>query len=259
MMIQFTSKNSWGSRVITMMTVAAFAAMLLPPLPVSAQAPPPTQAQEVDVAARFQEIIVLKAQGQYDQAIDELNKVISEFAKSDQYVRLAYSHLVATYHEKGDVDGANRVAREALEKFPDILASDIMIPSYVNTYYDTLRKEMFGRLTIQKTEGCRVFLNGKHVGETPLQLGLVRVGKYDLVLAKSGYHDYTERISIQSNQTLEKTISLARDRDKWWWITRVGAGVAALAATAIGVAATQDEPTPTPEPEPLSGPPNPPE
>ncbi len=257
-MIRFTSKESWVSRSVTLITVTAFMTLLLPPLSVFGQTPPSTQEQDVDVASRFQEIIVLKAQGEYDRAIDELNRVISEFAKSDQYVRLAYSHLVATYHEKGDVDGANRVAREALEKFPDILASDIMIPSYVNTYYDTLRKEMFGRLTIQKTEGCRVFLNGKHVGDTPLQLGLVRVGNYDLVLAKSGYHDYTERIRIESDRTLEKTISLSRDRDKWWWISRVGAGVAALAATAIGVAATQDEPEPTPEPEPLGGPPDPP-
>jgi tetratricopeptide (TPR) repeat protein len=230
-------------------------AMLLAPVSLFGQTP---SEQEGDISSRFQEIIVLKAQGEYDRAIEELNRVISEFAKSDQYVRLAYSHLVATYHEKGDVDAANRVAREALEKFPDILAQDVMIPSYVNGYYETLRKEMFGRLTIQKPDDCRVFLTGTHVGNTPLHLGLVRVGEYELVLSKSGYHDYTEAIRIESDRTLEKTVSLARERGKWWWITRVGAGAVALAATAIGVAVTQDEPSPTPEPEPLAGPPGPP-
>jgi tetratricopeptide (TPR) repeat protein len=256
-MIRLASGSSCGSRFVTAITLAAFVVMLLAPLSVSGQTAPPEQ--EVDVSARFQEIIVLKAQGDYDRAIEELNRVIAEFAKSDQYVRLAYSHLVATYQEKGDVDGANRVAREALEKYPDILAQDVMIPSYVNTYYETLRKEMFGRLTIQEPEGCRVFLSGNHVGTTPLQLGLVRVGAYDLVLSKSGYHDYTERIQIESDKTLEKTVSLARVRGKGWWLTRVGAGIAVIAATAFGVAASQDEPTPTPEPEPLSGPPAPPE
>ena len=255
-MIRLRTGAGWGSRSIAWITIAAFTAMMLAPLSVFAQAPPPEP--EVDISSRFQEIIVLKAQGDYDRAIEELNRVIAEFAKSDEYVRLAYSHLVATYHEKGDVDGANRAAREALEKYPDILAQDVMIPSYVNTYYDTLRKEMFGRLTIQEPESCQVFLSGIRVGNTPLQLGLVRVGEYDLVLTKSGYHDYTERIQIEADRTLEKTISLARVRGKWWWITRIGTGVAVIAATAIGVAASQDEPTPTPEPEPLAGPPDPP-
>jgi hypothetical protein len=257
-MLRITPRTTVGSLVVTPVTIAAFVTMLLSPPPVSGQTPSQGQERGTDVATRFQEIIVLKAQGEYDRAIEELNRVISEFAKSDQYVKLAYSHLVATYQEKGDVDGANRVAREALERYPDIVAQDIMIPSYVNTYYENLRREMYGRLTILKAEGCRVFLSGKHVGDTPLQLGLVRSGEYDLVMSKSGYQDYTERINIQSNQTLEKTVSLARVRGKWWWISRVGVGLVVVGATAIGVAASQDEPSASTEPEPLSPPPDPP-
>jgi hypothetical protein len=206
---------------------------------------------------KFQGVIKLRADGDYDSAITELRDIVTQYSNSDQVLRLAYNHLVTTYIAKGDPDGAKAAAREALEKFPNLVAEEIAFPPRVNEYYVELRKEMFGSLTIQKPKDCRVFLNGKHVGDTPLRLDLVRVGDYDLTLSKSGYNDFTERIRIQPDVALDKEPSLESKRGFAWWAYRVGAGVVAATLLAVGLSGG-DEAAPAEPAEPLPPPPGPP-
>ncbi len=222
---------------------------------VSALGPVPALAQEgeKEISDRFEEMMVLKSRGEYDRAVDELGTIIDEFEGSERVLRLAYSYLVAVYHEANDTDGARRAAKEALERFPDITAGDeITIPPLVDEYYDTLRREMFGSLSITEPQGCDVFLNGDPVGQTPLDLVLVRAGAYDLNLTKNGYHDYAKNIVIEPDRLHVEAIQMKRARTKWWWIARGAVVVTGVVIVALLLWPPDDQ---LPE---LEDPPNPP-
>ncbi|MEJ2721971.1 MAG: PEGA domain-containing protein [bacterium] len=241
------------TKVVALAALFVFAAVYVTPAPAAREEGGTDQTS--GVYREFQEVITFRADGKYDSAIDKLSEIIKQYLDSDEVLKLAYNHLVQTYQEKGDLAGARRSAREALERFPDLTADEISFPPFVNDYYDELRKEMFGSLTILKPKGCRVFLNEVHVGETPLELDLVRVGEYDLTLTKSGYHDYADRIQIQPDLKLDKTVSLEAKKGFRWWAYRVGAGVVAASLLAVGLTGGDET---EPPPEPLPGPPEPP-
>jgi hypothetical protein len=248
-------RTSLLSSVVVLVTIVAFVVVMV--IPVSALAQTSTGTNDEEIARRFEQVMVMKSRGDFDQAIDELNAMIKDYEGSEQVLRLAYSYLVATYHEQRDTDGARRVATQALERFPDITAQDIItVPPSVDDYYDTLRHEMFGALHIVEPKGALVFLNNDSVGEseTPLRLGLVRAGEYDLMLTKSGYHDYTERIAIMPDDNLVKTIQMRRARDKKWWLIRVGVVCAAVATGWLVYELLKDDP-----PDDLGAPPVPPD
>jgi hypothetical protein len=210
-----------------------------------------------EIYAKFQGVAKLRADGDYEGAIAELRQIVAEYTASHQILRVAYNHLVTTYIHKDDEIGAVAAAREALEKFPDLVAEEITFPADVNWYYDTLRKEMFGSLTINKPKDCRVFLDGEHKGDTPLRLKLVRVGEHDLKVTKSGYHDFTERISIGPDVALDKEPSLAGKRGLKWWGYRIGAGVVAVTLLAVGLSGGDEAPPAEPATA-LDDPPPPP-
>jgi hypothetical protein len=234
-------------RTVALATIVAFVCVAIVPVWTSAQ----TGAGATDevIARRFEQVMVLKSRGEFDQAIGELTAMIGDYEDSEQVLRLAYSYLVATYHEKGDTDGARRAATEALERYPDISAQDVItVPPSVDTYYETLRREMFGALHIVEPKGALVFLNEKPAGEgeTPLRLALVRVGEYDLLLSKPGYYDYSERIAIQPDDNLVKTIQMKRARDKKWWGIRIGAAAVAGLVAYLLIKDGESDPLPPP-------------
>ena len=209
------------------------------------------------VQATFEQIVALRLDGKYDQAVAMLNDVISKYENSGEILRRAYNHLVTVYVQNEDEEGARGAARAALETFPDLTADELEFPGRVNDVYDQLRKEMFGSFVISQPKECRVYLNGTHVGDTPLILSLVRVGEYDLTVTKSGYKDYVSRIEIQPELTRDLSgLSLERDRAWWWWPAWIGGAAVTAVAVAVGVSGG-DEGTP-PEAQPLSAPPPPP-
>jgi len=221
-------QTSSFSSAVALVTLVAFLAVILVPVQLPAQTS--TDANDEEIALRFEQVMVMKSRGDFDRAIDELNAMIVDYEGLEQVLRLAYSYLVATYHEQRDTEGARRAATAALERFPDITARDIItVPPSVDDYYETLRREMFGALHIIEPEGALAFLDENPLGEgeTPLHLALVRVGEYDLMLTKPGYYDYTERIAIRPNDNLVKTIQMRRARDRRWWLVRVGVVCAA--------------------------------
>ena len=205
---------------------------------------------------RFQEVATLRADREYDPAIQKLSEIVKDLMASEQVLKSAYHHLVWTYEAKGDSTGARAIAHDALERFPDLTADEISFPNYVNDYYDMLRREMFGSLRIIEPEGCRLFLNENYVGDTPLRLDLVRAGEYDLELTKSGYQDFSEHIRIQPEERLEKTLSLQRKHDWKWWTYRVGAGAAVASVLTVVIIGGEDDKTPPLEQLPF--PPDPP-
>jgi len=224
----------------------------------------PLEGNEERAYQKFQAIQTLRSDGQYDEAIQQLTEIIKEYSDSERVLREAYNHLVTTYRAKGDRDGAIQAAREALERFPDLTADQLHFPEAVNDYYEQLRKEMFGSLKISEPTECRVFLRKadstspeKHVGETPLEIKLLRVGEYEMSLTKSGYNDYSEMVVVQPDHTVEKDVSMERRRDWKWWSWRVGAGALAVGLIAYGLSGS-DDPASEPQPVPLPGPPAPP-
>lgn len=253
LMFFFAVRTHLVTRLVALAALFAFTAVFVTPAPAAAEEGDKDQTS--GVYKEFQEVITFRADGEYDSAIEKLSEIIKRYLDSDEVLKLAYNHLVQTYQEKGDTAGARQSAREALERFPDLTADEISFPRFVNDYYDELRREMFGSLTILKPKGCRVFLNEVHVGETPLELDLVRVGEYELTLTKSGYHDYADRIEIQPDLKLEKTVSLEAKKGFRWWAYRVGAGVVAASLLAVGLTGGGEA---EPPPEPLPGPPDPP-
>lgn len=214
------------------------------------------QQAEETIYQKWEEIASLRAKGEFAQAIEILNAMITDYANSKEILKRAYNNLVFTYFKMGDEENAVAKSREALEQFPDISADIIEFPPIVQNTYDQLRSEMYGFVTIRKPEEGRAFLNEDFVGETPLQLNLVRVGQYTLTVTKSGFHDYSEIIQVDPSGKHNFEISMDRQRDKKWWLYRIGpVALAGALITYFAVSAGGDE---TPAPEPLPEPPAPP-
>ena len=215
-------------------------------------------AQEQSIYEKWEQVSSLRATGQFDQAIEVLKGIIQENASSDEVLRLAYSNLVYTYYVAGDPAKEEAAAREALERFPDLRADDVQFPSVINDGFERLRREMFGSLVIGKPEEAGVSIDGVLKGNTPINLPLIRVGSHQLVVSKSGYADYADSVQIEPGVVRQLDVSLTRQKDRWWWLTRVGAPVAATVGVVVALLVGGDEEGTTPEPEPLSEPPPPP-
>jgi tetratricopeptide (TPR) repeat protein len=205
---------------------------------------------------RFERVSSLRSQGQYDKAIEVLQEIIAEYSKSDEVLRRAYCDLVFTLMSKPDPEGATQSAREALLRFPDLTADPVYFPPRVNELYDQLRNELYGALHVQsKPDSCRVFLGEQFVGVSPLHLEYVRVGDYAMNLSKSGYKDEASPLRIEPGSPTSVQLSLQRERDKKWWLWRVGPGVA-LAGVLVYLGLSGEEAAAAAEP--LPGPPSPP-
>ncbi len=211
---------------------------------------------EEKIPDKFDRVINLRGDGQYVEAIDLLLQVIKQYTESEKVLREAYNQLLFTYLVKNDPEGVEGSAREALTRFPDIEADEVLFRPEVNETYDRLREEMFGSLTITKPDAGRVFLDGEHRGDIPLYLPYVPVGEYELTVTKSGYHEYAERISIKPGTPESMALSLDRRRGKWWWIA--GTGLVVGTAGLLALALSGNDNGGEPELEPLPGPPSPP-
>lgn len=250
------SRQAGWFRCVGFLCVTAFAAGLLVPAPTVGQE---TGASKPAAAAQgtFEQIVALRLDGEYNRAIELLYELIAKYENSDDILRRAYHHLVTVHVQNNDEAGAQEVGRSALERFPDLTADELEFPGRVNEVYDLLRKQMFGSFVISQPKECHVYMDSTYVGDTPLTLGLVRVGEYDLTVTKSGYKDYVDRIEILPEFTRDLSgLSLERDRAWWWWPAWIGGAVVSVVAVAIGVSGGDD--ATADEPEPLPPPPTPP-
>ena len=211
------------------------------------------------LSERMEQVNILRARGEFNDAIKILDEIIRDYASSDTVLRYAYNHLVFTYHKMGEAGMAIEKAREALDHYPDLSVETPDIPPSVDDIYNTLRKEMFGSMTIERPEACNVFLIQDSIkvfkGETPLELSLVRVGTYTLEVTKSGYHDHSRTINVFPDERLNLDVSMSPERGAKWWTLNL-APVALLGAFLAYMAWPSE--TSTAGPQPLPGPPDPP-
>ena len=178
-----------------------------------------------EIASRMEKVNLLRASGEFNEAISILNNIIEEYSFSEYVLRYAYNHLVFTYNSMGEKEKALHVAREALETYPDLKVETPDIPPSIDNIYNKLRKEMFGSLNINKPEDCHVLIIQDSLnvfeGITPINLPLIKAGKYTLQVSKTGYHDYTQTINISADEKYNRdNIPLSRDRGAKWWLIR---------------------------------------
>lgn len=58
--------------------------------------------------------------------------------------------------------------------------------------------------------GVKVYMDGEEIGETPLMLGEVLIGKHDLLFEKASYQPQTKQIEVVHNETSKITIDLQK-------------------------------------------------
>jgi tetratricopeptide (TPR) repeat protein len=84
------------------------------------------------------------------------------------------------------------------------LVRPLAVPREGLTIQETLAPIGTGALTVQiKPSGAEVLLDGEVVGHTPLPTLAVRVGTHDLVVRKTNFKSYVQRIEVQAGQPLE--------------------------------------------------------
>lgn len=229
----------------TWLVLAAFLTnVVVLPRSVASQAASSDVPQEL-IQEKFEQVIALRLNGDYSGAVALLRQIVADYPESDEILQRAYNQLLQTHLVADDFDATETSAREALERFPTIHADELYFPPDVNATYDRLRREMFGGLKIiVQPEGAQVFLDGEYRGDAPLDIRLVRSGEHDLVVTKSGHHDYTGRISIEADVSKTKELELPGKRGPWWWIKRVGAVVVVTAGIVALVRSGGDESNP---------------
>lgn len=252
----------------------------------------PGQPVPPSIEQRFQEINDLRSRAQFDDAFDALKELIVEFSAADSVLRRAYNQLVWTVvaqseflkdeesvaADAGDdervaelrarqrelTDRIAKVVHEALERFPDLAATDdVPDPDRLNQTYEPTRQSMFGGLLVEsRPDSAAVWIslgdkNWQHVGWTPLRKDLYPIGSYELKVTKTGYGDRTRDIQIQPNLITPNDFPLQKHRGRTWWLTRVVGPVATVAAV-VTYALVNGGSGSSPEPDPLPGPPAPP-
>jgi hypothetical protein len=203
----------------------------------------------------WQIVSAQRARGEFDRAIEVLVDIIRDTGSSTGVLRRAYNHLVFTHQLKSDPEGAQRYAREGLERFPDLTADPVEFPPRVNATYEALRGAMFGSLAITKPVGGEVSLDGEARGLVPLVLEYVRAGEHELVVRKPRHNDHAERIAIEPGVRHSFELSLERQRDTRWWLYRIGPAALVVAGAILLL---RDDPPPPDVVNPLPAPPDPP-
>ncbi len=208
-----------------------------------------------DIFEKWDEVSLLRARGEYSEAITMLEGIIEDYPGDGKIQRRAWNLLVHTKSKAGDREGATRAAREALENYPDLTVNTSILPARMNDTYDELRSAMFGSLKVTGPEDADLYLEGDTLGTAPVSIAYLRTGIYSLTAVKSGYHELSDTIRIDPSETLTMALAMDRKRDKKWWLYRAGPVVLAGIAAAFLIAASSSGDDPA---EPLPGPPAPP-
>ena len=229
-----------------------------------AAAPWPAHAQEAtddSVYRRFDEISAMRANGEFDRAVEVLRGIIAEPKRpgsapirsdglpgfSDDILRRAHNELVFTILSKRSIasgDEARRaldaeartLAGDALRRFPDLIADRHYFPVEINLIYDDLRETMFGEVHIETSpHDSRVQIGDAFDGTSPVSIAYFPVGSYRLLVSHDGYAERADTLAVIPGGLVQREISLSKRRGKKWWLTRIVPTVAATALIAVGV------------------------
>jgi hypothetical protein len=167
----------------------------------------------------------------------------------DDTVRLAYQHLFTTLSLDPAPEAAGELAgavREALVRYPDLVPEQEYCPRSIITLVQAVRLQMYGALEVAKPDGADVFLDGELRGRSPLALEFVPVGKRELMVAKKGFKDRRETITIEPGARLVRDFELDARGGRRWYI----AGGLAVTGIVWALLSGSDDPVPLPDPPP---------
>ncbi|MBU8920689.1 MAG: PEGA domain-containing protein [Bacteroidales bacterium] len=215
----------------------------------------PVFSQE-EIFTKWEEIGLLRARGEYKQAVSSLRKILIDYPDDGRIQRRAWNLLVHTMYKMNNEEEALATARQALELYPDLSVNPAILPEWMNETYSELRSSMYGALTVTGPEGAELFLDSDSLGTAPFSIDYLRTGNYSLTAEKNGYHARIDTIRIDPSETLTFGMTLERKKDKKWWLYRVGPVVVAGIIAIIGfTSGSGDDPVVE---DPLPDPPDPP-
>lgn len=197
----------------------------------------------------FLPALTQRSEGLYDDAAQSLRGLIAAHDGDNATVRVAFQHLFTTLSLDPAPKAADDLAvaiRDALDRYPDLTPSEEYCPRGVITLVQAVRLQMYGALEIIRPEGADVFLDGEHRGLSPLLLEFVRIGDRELVIAKDGFRERKETVTIEPGQRLSRDIELASRTNTRWYV----AGGAVVAGVVWALLSGDDAAEPLPDPPP---------
>jgi hypothetical protein len=201
----------------------------------------------------FLPALSLRADGRHAEAKTSLREILTSYPADEAVAQLAYQHLFTTLLLDPDPAAPEELAstiREALLAYPDLTPSEAYCPREIVALVQAVRVQMYGSLEITSPAEAEIILDGEPRGMSPLLLKFVLVGDYDLTIAKDGYKERQEVITIEPGSRLSRDVELSKKSNKAWYI----AGGAALVGGTLYLLLKDDGQVD----EPLAEPPPPP-
>ncbi len=200
-MISSTELKPGNRATIIILAILLLSAFILP-----ADAFAQEQADEIPPIT---EIRLIRKLGEYDQAKQYLEALLEDKATPDETRKEAYNELVTILLETEGRDAAKPVAIDAVKEFPTIEADRAHHPPETFELYEQLSRLLFGKLILRSNpKDCDVYLDGKHVGKTPLEDVYVYPGKHSIRLSRYEYRDKTIETRIGAGQTVTHDVEL---------------------------------------------------
>lgn len=171
--------------------------------------------------------------GEYQLSIDKLSKAIP-LLKEDKKRIEAFKTMAFAYMAFPKKEEARQQFCEILKLDPAFELDPIMTSPKILAVFQEAKEKYwpFGEIDVQASSGDRktisrakVYLNGKLIGETPLQRRDILPGEYELEVYKDGFRSFKTGVSVEERVVLEVKSTLIEIRMPT--ITSIGHGVTA--------------------------------
>jgi tetratricopeptide (TPR) repeat protein len=158
--------------------------------------------------------------GEYQLSIDRLSEAIL-LLKGDRERIEAFKTMAFAYMAFPNKEEARRQFCNILKLDPAFELDPIMTPPKILAVFQEAKERClpFGGIEVQATSadhetisGAKVCLNGKLIGETPLQRKDILPGKYELEVSKDGFRSFKATVSIEERVTLQVKGTLIKVR-----------------------------------------------
>ncbi len=198
---------------------------------------------------QWEDAALMRGQQQYSDSETILRNIITDHQNDQNIRRRAWCEIIFSRILGSNLPQQREVTREALLMYPDLVADTVYIPETVNTLLENERRQMFGSLTIREPAGAEVFLDNIPMGVVPLFLPYVEVGEYDLMVTLEGHEPYNEWFIVDpEGRHLFERIPLIRQKNAWYWISRLGGGAVVTGTIVYFASQTNDAPSASPLP-----------
>ena len=75
-------------------------------------------------------------------------------------------------------------------------------------------RPIYGALNVESTPNfCKLYIDGKDTGTTPKSIAEILIGQHEIKLAKDGYADYTETVTITKGERKQVKATLSNGRE----------------------------------------------